>query len=77
MSLRFDFILFFISACHLREIQQLLELIYLAELMDIGLQHRKILGFQQVRFSSLLLRVKMMWNFEFCCYSYLVLVELF
>ena len=45
--------------------------------MDIGLQHRKILGFQLVQFSSFLLRVQMMLNFEFCFYFYLVLVELF
>ena len=45
--------------------------------MDIGLQHRKILGFQLVQFSSLLLRVQRMFNFEFSCYFYLVLVELF
>ena len=44
--------------------------------MDISLQHRKILGFQLVQFSSLLLRVLMMLHFEFC-YFYLVLVELF
>ena len=45
--------------------------------MDIGLQHRKTLGFQLVKFSSLLLHVQMMLNFEFCCYFYLVLTELF
>ena len=45
--------------------------------MDKGLQHRKILGFQLVRFPSLLLCAQMMLNFEFCCYFYLVLVELF
>ena len=44
--------------------------------MDIGLQHRAILGFWLVQFSLLLLRVQMMWNFELCRYFYLVLVEL-
>ena len=44
--------------------------------MDISLQPRKIPGFQLVQFSSLLLRVQMMFNFEFY-YFYLVLVELF
>ena len=45
--------------------------------MDIGLQHRKILGFQLVQFPSLLLLIQIILNFEFCCYFYLVLVKLF
>ena len=45
--------------------------------MDMGLQHRKIVEFQSVRFSSLWLRVQMILNFAFCCNFYLVLVELF
>ena len=45
--------------------------------MDVALQHRKIVGFELVRFSSLSLRVQMMLNFEICCHFYLALVDLF
>ena len=46
-------------------------------LMENFISCAVILGFQLAQFSSLLLCVKMMLNFEFCCYFYLVLVELF